>query len=66
MRGAVIECALLLGALMAVVTVELAIACLRTPLAMAIFAVASVLVLRWKVNAAWLVLGGALTGWLLG
>lgn len=49
-------------ALMAVVTVELAAASLRTPLAWAIAAAAALAALRFKVGAPWLVLGGALVG----
>ncbi|MEL6770582.1 MAG: chromate efflux transporter [Bacteroidota bacterium] len=51
-------------ALMAVVTVQLGLDVLTGWLPVAIFAVAAVLALRYKVNAAWLVLGGALAGWL--
>ncbi len=52
-------------ALMAVVTLELGAGVLVSPGAWVIFAVATVLALRFKVNAAWIVLGGALAGWLL-
>ncbi|MEM6784348.1 MAG: chromate efflux transporter [Bacteroidota bacterium] len=51
-------------ALMAVVTVQLGLDVLTGWLPVAIFIVAAVLALRYKVNAAWLVLGGALVGWL--
>ncbi|MEM8598458.1 MAG: chromate efflux transporter [Bacteroidota bacterium] len=51
-------------ALMAVVTVQLGLDVLTGWLPVAIFLVAAVLALRYKVNAAWLVLGGALVGWL--
>ncbi len=52
-------------ALMAVVTLELGADVLDRPGAWAIFAVAAVLTLRFRVNAAWVVLGGALAGWAL-
>ncbi len=52
-------------ALMAVVTLELGADVLVSPGAWAIFAVAAVLALRFKVNAAYIVLGGALAGWVL-
>ncbi len=52
-------------ALMAVVTVELGADVLDRPGAWAIFAVAALLTLRFKLNAAWIVLGGALAGWIL-
>ena len=51
-------------ALMAVVTVQLGLDVLTGWVPVAIFAGAAVLALRYKVNAAWLVLGGALAGWL--
>ena len=53
-------------ALMAVVTLQLGTSVLASPLAFVIFAVAALLTLRFKVNAAWIVLGGALAGWLGG
>ncbi|MEM9997103.1 MAG: chromate efflux transporter [Bacteroidota bacterium] len=53
-------------ALMAVVTLQLGLSVLDGWLPITIFAVAAVLALRYKINAAWLVLGGALAGWLLG
>ncbi|MEM1041015.1 MAG: chromate efflux transporter [Bacteroidota bacterium] len=52
-------------ALMAVVTLKLGADVLVSPGAWVIFAVAAVLALRFKVNAAWIVLGGALAGWVL-
>ncbi|KAM3108430.1 chromate efflux transporter [Phormidesmis sp. 146-33] len=58
-------------ALMAVVTLQLAIATLGKPtapyldfLAVAIALVSAVLAIRFQVNAAWLVIGGAAIGWL--
>ncbi|NNF58745.1 MAG: chromate efflux transporter [Rhodothermaceae bacterium] len=51
-------------ALMAVVTLQLGRNVLISPLTWGIFLVAAVLALRYKVNAAWLVLGGAGVGWL--
>lgn len=53
-------------ALMAVVTLQLGASVLVGPVSVTIFAVATVLVLRFKVNAAWIVLGGAIAGWLGG
>ena len=53
-------------ALMAVVTLQLGTSVLISPLAWVIFAVAALLTLRFKVNAAWIVLGGAVAGWLGG
>lgn len=50
-------------ALMAVVTLRLGQSTLTSWQAWAIAAVAAVLVLRTKVNAAWLVAGGAAAGW---
>ncbi|ACY49344.1 chromate efflux transporter [Rhodothermus marinus] len=52
-------------ALMAVVIVELGRATLLSWPAWAIALTAAVATLRFRVNAAWLVLGGALAGWLL-
>ena len=52
-------------ALMAAVTVELAADTLVSWPAVAIAALAAVAALRFKVNAVWLVLGGAVAGWLL-
>lgn len=51
--------------LMAAVTVKLARATLTGWPAWVIGLVAAVVGLRWKVNASWLVLGGAIVGWLL-
>ncbi len=53
-------------ALMAVVTLQLGTTVLTSPLAWIIFAVAALLTLRFRINAAWLVLGGAVAGWLGG
>ena len=53
-------------ALMLVVSVKLGIAALDSWPAWVIFALAAVAALRYRVNAAYLVLGGALLGWLLG
>lgn len=51
-------------ALMAVVTAKLAAATLTDWISIAIAIIAAVLAIRFKVNAAWLVLGGALIGWI--
>jgi chromate transporter len=51
-------------ALMAAVTARLAGAALVDPLTIALAAVAALLLLRWRVNSAWLVAGGALAGFL--
>ena len=51
-------------ALMAVVTVRLAVASLVDVLTVALAAVSLVLLLRLKVSATWLILGGAVVGWL--
>ncbi|MGI9174533.1 MAG: chromate efflux transporter [Rhodothermales bacterium] len=53
-------------ALMLVVSVKLGMAALDAWPAWVIFALAAVAALRYRVNAAYLVLGGALLGWLLG
>lgn len=57
-------------ALMAVVTLQLGMATLTVPkapfvdiFAVAIALISAVLVIRYKINAAWLVLGAALMGW---
>ncbi len=52
-------------ALMAAVTLELSASTLVSWPAWAIAGLAAVLALRFRVNAAWLVLGGAVLGWLL-
>lgn len=52
-------------ALMAAVTIELGLGILVSWPAWAIALAAAVLSLRYRVNAAWLVLGGAVAGWLL-
>ena len=52
-------------ALMAFVGVQFAREVVTTPLALVIGAVAAVLVFRYRLNSAWVVLGGALSGLLL-
>ncbi|MEX0600285.1 MAG: chromate transporter, partial [Rhodothermales bacterium] len=52
-------------ALMVAVTVQLGVGTLVSWPAWVIAALAAVLALRFNVNAAWLVLGGAVLGWLL-
>lgn len=52
-------------ALMAAVTIELGLGTLVSWPAWVIAALAAVLTLRFEVNAAWLVAGGAVVGWLL-
>ncbi len=49
--------------IMAVVTVRLGVASLIDPFTVALFVVAAVLLLRYKVNSAWLILGGGLLGY---
>lgn len=49
-------------ALMAVVTAQLATAAIVDPLTVALAAVSAILLLRFRVNSAWLVLGGAAIG----
>jgi chromate transporter len=49
-------------ALMAVVTAQLGRAALVDPLTVALAAVSALLLVRWRVNSAWLVLGGAGVG----
>jgi chromate transporter len=49
-------------ALMALVTLQLAGSAIRGPFSAALAALSAVLLLRFKVNAAWLVVGGALLG----
>jgi len=50
---------------MVALMIQLAQATLTNWLAWMIFLLAFVAAIRWKINAAWLVLGGALVGWLL-
>lgn len=52
-------------ALMAAVTIQLGAATLVSWPAWVIAGLAAVAALRFRVNAAWLVLGGAVLGWLL-
>src|SRR5262249_13308515 len=52
-------------ALMAFVGIEFAREVVTTPLALLIGAVAAVLVFRYRINSAWVVLGGALSGLIL-
>ena len=52
-------------ALMALVGIEFAREVVTTPLALLIGAVAGVLAFRYRINSAWLVLGGALSGLIL-
>ena len=52
-------------ALMGVVTAQLARSALTGPATVALAVASAVLLLRWRVNSAWLVLGGALAGVLL-
>jgi len=52
-------------ALMAVVAVRLGVASIVDPIAGAIAAIALLLLLRFKVSSAWLVLGGGAVGWLV-
>jgi chromate transporter len=49
-------------ALMAVVTVQLARAALVDPLTIALAVASAVLLIRYRINSAWLVLGGAAVG----
>ena len=51
--------------LMAAVAFKLGAATLTTWTAVAIALLAALVALRWKVNSAWLVLGGALAGWIV-
>ena len=54
-------------ALMAVATASLARdAFARPSMSVPLFAVALLALVRWRVNSAWLVLGGALVGWFVG
>lgn len=48
--------------IMAVVTVRLGAASLVGPFTVALFIAAAVLLLRYKVNSAWLILGGGVLG----
>ncbi|MBA3440774.1 MAG: chromate transporter [Pyrinomonadaceae bacterium] len=52
-------------ALMAVVTWQLARASLVDAPTVALVMISAVLLIRWQLNSAWLVLGGALAGWLI-
>jgi len=52
---------------MAVATASLARdAFARPSMSVPLFAVALLALVRWRVNSAWLVLGGALVGWFVG
>jgi chromate transporter len=51
--------------LMAAVTIQLGMGVLTSWAAWAILAIAAVLTLRYRVNAAWLVCGSAVAGWLM-
>jgi chromate transporter len=53
-------------ALMAVVTARIARSAIVDPWTVGILAVSALLLLRWRVNSAWLVLGGALVGLVIG
>jgi chromate transporter len=53
-------------ALMAVVTAQFGWSSLREPAGIALFLVSATLLLRWRVNSSWLVLGGAAIGAALG
>ena len=61
-RGALDGVNVVALALMAAVSMQLARAALVDPLTIAIAVAATVVVLRWRVNSAWLILGGALLG----
>jgi len=52
-------------AFMAVVTVRLGTDALTRPTSIAIAAVAAVLLLRFRISSAWLIVGAAAAGWLL-
>jgi len=52
-------------ALMAIVTTQLARSALVDPITSVLAAVSALLVFRWRVNSAWLVLGGAAVGLLV-
>jgi chromate transporter len=52
-------------ALMAVVTYQLAGAALVDVVTVLLAVVAAVLLFRWRVNTAWLILGGGATGWIV-
>ena len=51
-------------ALMALVTWQLGRAALVDPLTVGVAGVSAVLLVRFRINSAWLVLGAALLGWL--
>ncbi|MDH3225051.1 MAG: chromate efflux transporter, partial [Gemmatimonadota bacterium] len=53
-------------ALMVVVTVELGRATLTSPVAWGIAAISGILILKWRVNAAWIIVAAGLTGIALG
>ena len=50
--------------IMAVVTVKLGLASLIDPFTIGLFLLGLLAVMKWKVNSAWVVLSGALLGWL--
>jgi chromate transporter len=52
-------------ALMVAVTIQLGVSTLTTWQAWLIALLAAVAALRFRINAAWLVLGGAILGWML-
>ena len=51
--------------LMLAVTIKLALSALSSPVPWIIFLLASFVIVRWNVNAAWIVTASALLGWLL-
>jgi chromate transporter len=63
LAGAVLDGVIVASlALMGVVTWQLGRAALVDPLTIAIAVISAVLLLRWQVNAAWLILGAAIVG----